>query len=122
MSEIKVKELQSFVDDFHNKLKYSFKLYENRIKNDKYLKKNFSQGQFNDEIRIRNKFPTISVKDEDNKTTLKNDKLININKSIPWKPPKGTPDYFEEFKCLPNKYVLCSWDKVSKYLFNIKMI
>ena len=34
-----------------------------------------------------------------------------------WKPPRGTPDYFEEFKCLINKHELNNWEKVSKYLF-----
>ena len=113
MSEVKIKELQEFVDNFHKKLKESFKIYEYRNKKERYLKKNFSQ--VNNEIKIKNKFPTLSIKNEEDKNIYKSNELIN--KSMIWKPPRGTPDYFEEFKCLINKHELNNWEKVSKYLF-----
>lgn len=113
MSETKVKEIKEFVDGFHNKLKESFKLYEYKSK--KYLKKNFSE--INNEIKIRDKFPTLSVKKEENKFSPKNNYLIN-NKSTIWKPPNATPRYFEELSYMPNKNELNTWDKVSKYLIS----
>ena len=100
------KELEEFVEDFNKKIKRAFKLYEIRNRKEKTLKKNFSQ--INGEIKNKNKYPILSLKRNEEDKTL-------INNSTIWKPPKGVPNYFEEFKCLNNNsHELSIWVKVSK--------
>ena len=111
MSEVKVKEIQEFVNDFNKKIKESFKIYENRNKKEKSLRRNFSE--INGEIKMREKFPSLFIKNEENKNSIKNLQLNN--KSPIWKPPNGAPNYFEEFKRLDNKHELSNWEKVSNY-------
>jgi hypothetical protein len=114
MSEDKVKEIQEFVDEFQNKLKHSFKLFEYRKKQkEKSLKKHFSQ--IYNENKIRDKFQSFTTKNEINKDIFNNSQLNN--KSYAWRPPKGASDYFEKFKYLAHKYELNNWEKVRRYIF-----
>ena len=111
MSEVKLKEIQEFVNDFDKKLKESFKKYEFRNRKERTLKKNFSQ--INGDIKMKEKFPSLFIKNEENKNSIKNFQLNN--KSPIWKPPNGAPNYFENFKRLENKHELSNWEKVSNY-------
>ena len=111
--EDRVKEIQEFVDNFNRKLKEAYTLYETKHKISKNLKKCHSQ------ITNRRKtegdiFP--SAKKTIDKYTSKK---TSLNKSLilrpqDWKPARGVPDYFEEFKGLKNKYELNTWEKVYK--------
>ena len=74
MSEVKLKEIQEFVNDFDKKLKESFKKYEFRNRKERTLKKNFSQ--INGDIKMKEKFPSLFIKNEENKNSIKNFQLI----------------------------------------------
>ena len=117
MSEEKVKEIQDFVDSFNQKLKESFLLYEEKQKkmNLKKLKK--SHSQVNQRRKTEDdKLPTLSSNKDEKYKIRKNPSDNNIfNKHPTWKPPRGVPDYFEEFKGLRNEKELDSWEKVCKY-------
>ena len=117
MSEEKVKEIQDFVDSFNQKLRESFLLYEAKQKkmNLKKLKK--SHSQVNKRRKTEDdKLPTLSNNKDEKYKIRKNPSDYNIfNKYPTWKPPKGFPDYFEEFKGLRNEKELDSWEKVCKY-------
>ena len=118
MSEARVKDIQEFVDQFNKDLQNAYTTYEEKQKKLKNLKKCYSQ------IGRRNKtegdnFPTVS---NSNKTIkikkYTSNKNIFFNPPV-WKPPKGIPDYFEEFKGLKNQYELNIWEKVYIILFII---
>lgn len=117
MSEEKVKEIQDFVDSFNQKLRESFLLYEAKQKklNLKKLKK--SHSQVNKRRKTEDdKLPTLSSNKDEKYKIRKNPSDYNIfNKYPTWKPPRGAPDYFEEFKGLRNEKELDSWEKVCKY-------
>lgn len=118
MSEEKVKEIQEFVDSFNQKLKESFLLYEAKQKkmNLKKLKKCYSQVNQHRKAED-DKLPTLSSCSKEEKYKFKKNPSDNniFNKYPTWKPPKGVPDYFEEFKGLRNEKELDSWEKVCKY-------
>ena len=113
MTEDRVKEIQEFVDNFNKRIKEAYTLYENKHKKNKNIRKCHSQ------ITNRRKtegdiFPSLK-KNIDKYSSKKS----SINRSLilkpqDWKPARGVPDYFEEFKGLKNKYELDTWEKVCK--------
>lgn len=119
MSVEKVKELQIFVDDFNKKLKDSCILYEqNQEKlNLKKLKKCYSQvNQIGKTKKEKLVILPYIYKEDDKKSIKKTPSDFNIfNKRPAWKPPKGVPDFFEEYKRLQSQHDLDNWEKVCKY-------
>ena len=114
MSKNKIEEIKEFIEDFNQKLRESYKLYEVKNTNRKKLKKNFSQ--INDEMKIKNKLANLTSRRNDENNKISSSKYKLINKKIIWKPPNGAPNYFERFKSLQNEYELSIWEKVSKYI------
>ena len=123
MNEERVKEIQEFVKDFNKKLKDSFTLYEQKQKKIKLKKLKISQSQVYHHPKTEgDKLPILNNKEKIKKTFKKNlsDYNIFINNDKPiWKPPKGVPDYFEDFKRLENQLDLDNWEKVCKYYYLI---
>ena len=107
----KVKDIQEFVDKFNKNLKKAFILYEEKQNNLRNLKKCLSQK---DNLkRKKDKFQTVP----NNGILILKKYSSNKNlfiKPPEWKPPKGVPDYFEDFKRLKSQYDLNTWEKVYK--------
>ena len=117
MSEDRVKEIQEFVNKFNKDLKEAYTLYETRHKDYKNLKKCHSQISNRRKTEGDN-LPSVTKTVEKliSKRCASNKNIIIKNPE--WKPCRGVPDYFEEFKGLKNKYELDTWEKVLKYFFN----
>lgn len=121
MSENRVKEIQEFVDKFNKDLSKAYTKYEAKQKKIKNIKKCYSQLD-NRRKTEEDKLPSVSKKTKTIETKRYNSDKKLIIKFPEWKPPKGIPDYFEEFKGLKNKYELTTWEKVCKYLINFNLI
>ena len=121
MSEEKIRQLQEFVDTFTDKLKDAYNIYEAKQKKVKILKKSLSQIEPHRKTED-DKFPSLSYNNYkpiliNNNRDSNNNNLITTSIYPPpvWKPPRGTPNYFEQFKRLENVHELSSWEKVCKY-------
>lgn len=113
MSEERVKEIQEFVENFNKKMKEAYCLYEEKQKKSKNLKKCYSQMN-NRRKTEGDMLPPVQ------KVINKIIPRYSSNKNLfikppDWKPGRGVPDYFEEFKGLKHQLQLNSWEKVRKY-------
>ena len=122
ITRIKMKENQEFADEFNKKLKEAFEIYEKKQKKKNLKKLKKSKSQINNFYKTESdKFPSLS-KDLKNISKIEqmqySPNITGFSKPPYWKPPKGCPAYFEDFKCLHNQYELDDWEKVCKYLLN----
>ena len=121
MSEKRVKEIQEFIKKFNKDLKEAYSLYETKQIRFKNLKK--CNSQINNRRKTEgDELPSVkkTVKRLFSKKCASNRNLFIKNPE--WKPLRGVPDYFEEFKGLKNKYELDTWEKVFKYYIIIIFI
>ena len=123
MSETRMKELQEFADNFNQKLKEAYTLYEKKqkkimdMKNLKKCKSQINTFHKTDGDKIPSKSKNLKkIPKIDTIKYLSN----NAGFTTPpvWKPPKFYPTYFDDFKRLHNQYELDDWEKVCKYLIN----
>ena len=132
-NESRLEELMKFKNDFNEKLKNAYNIYEQRSKN---FSKNNSNSENNKESSLSKKtrnLPKIqrfgknknslifkSPFDEEDETDYI--KLRKVGKSPiklmsnTWKPQFMVCDYFEKFKRLRPNYEMSIWEQVIIYL------